>query len=56
MSLALLCARRQAARTPPWPTSQNAQQKLLAAAQAGQFRAFYGNDYYDALATRRPRG
>jgi len=27
-----------------------AQQKLLAAAQAGQFRAFYGNDYYDALA------
>lgn len=27
-----------------------AQQKLLAAAQRGQFRAFYGNDYYDALA------
>jgi spermidine/putrescine transport system substrate-binding protein len=27
-----------------------AQQKLLAAAQSGQFRAFYGNDYYDALA------
>jgi len=27
-----------------------AQQKLLGAAQAGQFRAFYGNDYYDALA------
>jgi spermidine/putrescine transport system substrate-binding protein len=27
-----------------------AQQKLLTAAQAGQFRAFYGNDYYDALA------
>jgi spermidine/putrescine transport system substrate-binding protein len=29
---------------------QAAQQKLLTAAQAGQFRAFYGNDYYDALA------
>jgi spermidine/putrescine transport system substrate-binding protein len=28
-----------------------AQQKLLAAAQRGQFRAFYGNDYYDALAS-----
>jgi spermidine/putrescine transport system substrate-binding protein len=27
-----------------------AQQKLLTAAQSGQFRAFYGNDYYDALA------
>ena len=28
--------------------AQQAQQKLLAAAQAGQFQAFYGNDYYDA--------
>src|SRR5262249_26962605 len=28
-----------------------AQQKLLTAAQAGQFRAFYGNDYYDALSS-----
>jgi spermidine/putrescine transport system substrate-binding protein len=27
-----------------------AQQKLLEAAQRGQFRDFYGNDYYDALA------
>jgi spermidine/putrescine transport system substrate-binding protein len=27
-----------------------AQQKLLTAAQSGQFRNFYGNDYYDALA------
>lgn len=27
-----------------------AQQKLLTAAESGQFRAFYGNDYYDALA------
>jgi spermidine/putrescine transport system substrate-binding protein len=27
-----------------------AQQKLLEPAQRGQFRAFYGNDYYDALA------
>jgi spermidine/putrescine transport system substrate-binding protein len=27
-----------------------AQQKLLEAANRGQFRAFYGNDYYDALA------
>lgn len=27
-----------------------AQQKLLEAAQRGQFRAFYGNDYYDQLA------
>lgn len=27
-----------------------AQQKLLEAADRGQFRAFYGNDYYDALA------
>ena len=27
-----------------------AQQKLLEAAERGQFRAFYGNDYYDALA------
>ncbi len=30
---------------------QAAAAKLLAAAQAGQFRAFYGNDYYDALAS-----
>jgi spermidine/putrescine transport system substrate-binding protein len=30
---------------------QAAQQKLLEAAQRGQFRSFYGNDYYDALAT-----
>jgi spermidine/putrescine transport system substrate-binding protein len=29
---------------------QAAHDKLLAPAQAGQFRAFYGNDYYDALA------
>jgi spermidine/putrescine transport system substrate-binding protein len=29
---------------------ERAQQKLLAAAEAGQFRAFYGNDYYEALA------
>jgi spermidine/putrescine transport system substrate-binding protein len=29
---------------------QAAQQKLLEAAERGQFRAFYGNDYYDALA------
>jgi len=27
-----------------------AQEKLLEAANRGQFRAFYGNDYYDALA------
>jgi spermidine/putrescine transport system substrate-binding protein len=27
-----------------------AQEKLLTAANQGQFRAFYGNDYYDALA------
>ena len=30
--------------------AQAAQQKLLPAAQAGQFEDFYGNDYYDALA------
>jgi spermidine/putrescine transport system substrate-binding protein len=30
--------------------AQAAANKLLTAAQAGQFRAFYGNDYYDALA------
>ena len=30
--------------------AQQAQQKLLAASQAGQFQQFYGNDYYDALA------
>lgn len=30
---------------------QDAANKLLTAAQAGQFRAFYGNDYYDALAS-----
>src|SRR4051812_6444973 len=30
--------------------AEQAQQKLLTAAQAGQFQAFYGNDYYDALA------
>ena len=30
---------------------QAAQQKLLDAAQSGQFRSFYGNDYYDALAS-----
>jgi spermidine/putrescine transport system substrate-binding protein len=30
--------------------AQQAQQKLLAASQAGQFQKFYGNDYYDALA------
>jgi spermidine/putrescine transport system substrate-binding protein len=30
---------------------QAAQQKLLGPAQRGQFRAFYGNDYYDALAS-----
>ncbi len=29
---------------------QAAADKLLTSAQAGQFRAFYGNDYYDALA------
>ena len=29
---------------------QAAQDKLLTAAQAGQFADFYGNDYYDALA------
>ncbi len=29
---------------------QAAHDKLLAPAQAGQFRSFYGNDYYDALA------
>jgi spermidine/putrescine transport system substrate-binding protein len=29
---------------------QAAQQKLLEAAQRGQFRGFYGNDYYDQLA------
>jgi spermidine/putrescine transport system substrate-binding protein len=27
-----------------------AKEKLLAAAQAGQFRGFYGNEYYDSLA------
>jgi spermidine/putrescine transport system substrate-binding protein len=30
--------------------AQAAHDKLLGPAQAGQFRAFYGNDYYDALA------
>jgi spermidine/putrescine transport system substrate-binding protein len=30
--------------------AQAAQQKLLPAAEAGQFEDFYGNDYYDALA------
>jgi spermidine/putrescine transport system substrate-binding protein len=30
--------------------AQAAHDKLLAPAQAGQFRNFYGNDYYDALA------
>jgi ABC-type sugar transport system permease subunit len=30
--------------------AQRAQAKLLEAAQRGQFRAFYGNDYYDQLA------
>ncbi len=30
--------------------ARRAQQKLLEAAQRGQFRAFYGNDYYDQLA------
>ncbi len=30
--------------------AQAAQQMLLEAAERGQFRAFYGNDYYDALA------
>ncbi len=30
---------------------QAAADKLRTAAQAGQFRAFYGNDYYDALAS-----
>jgi spermidine/putrescine transport system substrate-binding protein len=29
--------------------AQRAQAKLLEAAQRGQFRAFYGNDYYDQL-------
>lgn len=29
--------------------AQEAQAKLLTAAQAGQFQDFYGNDYYDAL-------
>ena len=29
---------------------QAAHDKLLHRAQAGQFRGFYGNDYYDALA------
>jgi spermidine/putrescine transport system substrate-binding protein len=30
--------------------AQQAKAKLLAAAQAGQFRGFYGNEYYDSLA------
>jgi spermidine/putrescine transport system substrate-binding protein len=30
--------------------AQQAKDKLLAAAKAGQFRGFYGNEYYDALA------
>jgi len=30
--------------------AKRAQQKLLTAAQAGQFRGFYGNEYYDSLA------
>jgi spermidine/putrescine transport system substrate-binding protein len=30
--------------------ARRAQQKLLEAAERGQFRAFYGNDYYDQLA------
>jgi spermidine/putrescine transport system substrate-binding protein len=30
--------------------AQRAQEKLLEAAERGQFRQFYGNDYYDALA------
>jgi spermidine/putrescine transport system substrate-binding protein len=30
--------------------ARRAQQKLLEAAERGQFRAFYGNDYYDFLA------
>ncbi|MGZ6255772.1 MAG: ABC transporter substrate-binding protein [Candidatus Limnocylindria bacterium] len=30
--------------------AQKARDKLLAAAKAGQFRGFYGNEYYDALA------
>ena len=30
--------------------ARRAQEKLLPAAQNGQFRNFYGNDYYDALA------
>ena len=30
--------------------AQQAKQKLLTAAKAGQFRGFYGNEYYDALA------
>ncbi len=29
---------------------EEAQQKLLVAAEAGQFRGFYGNEYYDELA------
>jgi spermidine/putrescine transport system substrate-binding protein len=36
--------------TATYENAQAAQQKLLAASQAGQFQAFYGNDYYDALA------
>jgi len=32
------------------PDAQKARDKLLAAAKAGQFRGFYGNEYYDALA------
>jgi len=30
--------------------AQQAKEKLLTAAKAGQFRGFYGNEYYDALA------
>jgi spermidine/putrescine transport system substrate-binding protein len=30
--------------------AQQAKEKLLAASQDGQFRGFYGNEYYDALA------
>jgi spermidine/putrescine transport system substrate-binding protein len=36
--------------TATYEDAQQAQQKLLGPAQAGQFQKFYGNDYYDALA------
>jgi spermidine/putrescine transport system substrate-binding protein len=36
--------------TATYEDAQQAQQKLLAASEADQFQAFYGNEYYDALA------